>query len=180
MSQWSWYQRILLHNILLLLKPWRNICTDLEMPMESWPAAFTCFVSIASKKEKDIIGNIQYFYELHAAAKKERDWALMRMTNLVNDNTDSNHKEMNRSSMNMLKFLMIYIQKKVLQPFWHCRSHCMRNYVAAMLLSVQSIYWRSFKMGCQSYLSFCFDCYQRWFGSSHWVEETVDSLCSGT
>ena len=38
------------------------------MPTESWSAAFTRFLSVASKK--DII---QYLYELHAAAKEERD-----------------------------------------------------------------------------------------------------------
>ena len=74
MSWWSLYQRILLHK-------YASASKTMKKPMESWPAAFTCFVSIASKKEKDIIKSIQYFCELHTAVKKERDQALMRMTN---------------------------------------------------------------------------------------------------
>ena len=57
--------------MLLLLKPWRNPAVDLKSPEETWSEAFSQFLSLVSKKSKDIIAGIQYFYESCAAADEE-------------------------------------------------------------------------------------------------------------
>ena len=57
----------------MLLKPWRNLTTDLKSAEESWVDAFSCFLSSASKKSKDIMSGIQYFYESRAAADDEQE-----------------------------------------------------------------------------------------------------------
>ena len=59
--------------MLLLLKPWQNPTTDLKSPKATWSEAFSQFLSSASKKSKDIIASIQYFYESHAAADEEQE-----------------------------------------------------------------------------------------------------------
>ena len=59
--------------MLLLLKPWRSICTDLKHPTQSWEEAFNTFLSHTSKHTKDMISGIQYFYEARAAAEDERE-----------------------------------------------------------------------------------------------------------
>ena len=59
--------------MLLLLKPWRNPVDDLKHPDETWNEAFSKFFCSASKKTKDLISGIQYFYESRAAADDERE-----------------------------------------------------------------------------------------------------------
>ena len=59
--------------MLLLLKPWRNPAVDLKSPEETWSEAFSQFLSLASKKSKDINASIQYFYESRAAADEEQE-----------------------------------------------------------------------------------------------------------
>ena len=59
--------------MLLLLKPWRNATVDLKSPEETWSEAFSRFLSLVSKKSKNIIAGIQYFYESRAAADEERE-----------------------------------------------------------------------------------------------------------
>lgn len=59
--------------MLLLLKPWRDVRINLKAPSQSWTTAFDLFISTASKKTKDIISGIQYFYESRTAAEEERE-----------------------------------------------------------------------------------------------------------
>lgn len=54
-------------SMLLLLKPWRDVCTDLKTPNQSWEEAFVNFVSGAPQKILDMISGIQYFHECRTA-----------------------------------------------------------------------------------------------------------------
>jgi hypothetical protein len=59
-------------SIMTLLKPWRNLATDLKHADESWSSAFECFLSGASEHTKSIISGIQYFHECQCSAKQSR------------------------------------------------------------------------------------------------------------
>ena len=52
----------------MLLKPWRNIATDLKLSMETWESAFETFLATASRKVRHIISGIQYFHECENSA----------------------------------------------------------------------------------------------------------------
>ncbi|EMD38892.1 hypothetical protein CERSUDRAFT_92932 [Gelatoporia subvermispora B] len=58
--------------MLLLLKPWRNLSTDLKLPDESWQDALDKFLAGAPKKIHDIIQGIQYFHECRNAAASDK------------------------------------------------------------------------------------------------------------
>ena len=50
-------------SILALLKPWRNLGTDLKQPDQTWETAFEDFLEEASWKERRVISDLQYFHE---------------------------------------------------------------------------------------------------------------------
>lgn len=54
--------------MLILLKPWRNVMTDLKSPEQTWESAFEEFSSTASQKIHHILSGIQYFYECEMSA----------------------------------------------------------------------------------------------------------------
>jgi len=56
-------------SMLTLLKPWRDLRTDLKHPNQTWEEAFNIFCSFASPRELRILSNIQYFHKCEAAAK---------------------------------------------------------------------------------------------------------------
>jgi hypothetical protein len=58
-------------SVLMLLKPWRDLSRDLKEPSESWAVAFQHFHDSAPQTIKDIICNIQYFYECANSAKQD-------------------------------------------------------------------------------------------------------------
>ncbi|KIK20991.1 hypothetical protein PISMIDRAFT_104794, partial [Pisolithus microcarpus 441] len=58
--------------ILLLLKPWCCVLSDLKMPSETWEEAEQVFVSNASSCIQNIICSIQYFYRCEKACEDER------------------------------------------------------------------------------------------------------------
>ncbi|KAG9092535.1 hypothetical protein FRC06_011888, partial [Ceratobasidium sp. 370] len=49
-------------SMLALLKPWRNI-RELLPPGGSWANAFSTFLSSATKRERDFISGVQYYYQ---------------------------------------------------------------------------------------------------------------------
>lgn len=57
--------------MLMLLKPWRNIATDLKQPTESWAMAFEAFYVSATPKVQRALSGIQYFHECESAAQKD-------------------------------------------------------------------------------------------------------------
>ncbi|EMD32190.1 hypothetical protein CERSUDRAFT_99591 [Gelatoporia subvermispora B] len=57
-------------SMLVLLKPWRNLETDLKAPDESWSDAFDRFLAGSPKRIRDIPPGIQYFHECRTAAEK--------------------------------------------------------------------------------------------------------------
>ena len=59
-------------SMLLLLKPWRDIRTDLKTSQQSWEEAFEEFMSAAPLKYKNILSGIQYFHECESSAKEQR------------------------------------------------------------------------------------------------------------
>ena len=58
-------------SMLTLLKPWRNLETDLKAPTESWVAAFDTFRASATPRVKRALSGIQYFHECESAAQKD-------------------------------------------------------------------------------------------------------------
>jgi len=59
-------------SVLMLLKPWRDLSTDLKEPDQSWAEAFQLFHDSAPDTIKNIICSIQYFYECENSAKQDR------------------------------------------------------------------------------------------------------------
>jgi len=58
-------------SILTLLKPWRNLQTDLKHPSQTWEEAFSAFCAVALPRDLCIISNIQYFHTCEDGAKHE-------------------------------------------------------------------------------------------------------------
>jgi len=56
-------------SMLLLLKPWRCLETNLLLEGHTWSQSFDTFMSTASQKAKNIVANIQYFHECSDGAK---------------------------------------------------------------------------------------------------------------
>lgn len=56
--------------MLVLLKPWRDLATDLKQPTESWGVAFEVFYASATPKVRQVLSGIQYFHECESAAQK--------------------------------------------------------------------------------------------------------------
>lgn len=54
--------------MLTLLKPWRDLRTDLKHPSQTWKEAFNVFRAVTSSQQLRIISNIQYFHKCEAAA----------------------------------------------------------------------------------------------------------------
>ena len=59
-------------SILALLKPWANL-SELKTDAEDFENAFESFVDTAPKKTRDIIENIQYYYECYDGAKRRQE-----------------------------------------------------------------------------------------------------------
>jgi hypothetical protein len=55
--------------MLMLLKPWRNISTDLKSTSQSWEEAFNEFLSGAPPRVHSILSGIQYFHDCESVAK---------------------------------------------------------------------------------------------------------------
>ena len=58
-------------SLLALLKPWRNLHTDLKDEDESWSEAYEKFLESAPKHIHRIVSGIQYFHECDTAAKED-------------------------------------------------------------------------------------------------------------
>jgi len=58
-------------SMLMLLKPWRNIETDLKLPTQTWESAFEMFLSTAPRKTRHIVSGIQYFHECESSARRD-------------------------------------------------------------------------------------------------------------
>ncbi|KIL56470.1 hypothetical protein M378DRAFT_47378, partial [Amanita muscaria Koide BX008] len=54
--------------MLMLLKPWRDLHTDLKPPSQSWIDCFHLFLEAAPERVKYILSGIQYFHECDSAA----------------------------------------------------------------------------------------------------------------
>ena len=58
--------------MLALLKPWRSH-SDLIQEMDDWDMAFQSFLATMTTKEKQVLGGIDYYYELKSACEKNKD-----------------------------------------------------------------------------------------------------------
>ena len=79
--------------MLLLLKPWCNIQTDLKLPSQTWSEAFKTFLASTSKKCKDIVAGIQYFYEACTSTEDKRERNKENGTFVATQCTDFNHDD---------------------------------------------------------------------------------------
>src|ERR1700722_2633980 len=59
-------------SMLMLLKPWRNIETDLKSSTQTWESAFDDFMVNAPRKYRNILSGIQFFHECESSAKTKR------------------------------------------------------------------------------------------------------------
>ncbi|KAF8995076.1 hypothetical protein BDQ17DRAFT_1330730 [Cyathus striatus] len=73
--------------MLMLLKPWQNIKTDLKSDSETWKTAFNQFMETALARVHCILARIQYYHDSKSAARKERARA---MTELPDTTENSN------------------------------------------------------------------------------------------
>jgi hypothetical protein len=53
----------------VLLKPWRDLCTDLKEEDQSWSETYQLFLESAPELVLRVISGIQYFHECDNAAK---------------------------------------------------------------------------------------------------------------
>ena len=53
----------------MLLKPWRNLRSDLKQPTDSWATAFEAFHASATPKTRRVLSGIQYFHECESAVQ---------------------------------------------------------------------------------------------------------------
>ena len=58
--------------MLMLLKPWRDLQTDLKLSSESWAAAFEKFHASAVPRVRRTLSGIQYFHECESAASTDK------------------------------------------------------------------------------------------------------------
>jgi hypothetical protein len=58
--------------MLSLLKPWRGLA-DLKAPDTSWASAFEAFSQTTSRRNRDILSGIQYYYDCRSAAESESE-----------------------------------------------------------------------------------------------------------
>ncbi|THG98262.1 hypothetical protein EW026_g3885 [Hermanssonia centrifuga] len=59
-------------SMLILLKPWRHVRTDLKDPGQTWKDAFESFMQSASKWHHNIVSGTQYFHKCALAARRAR------------------------------------------------------------------------------------------------------------
>jgi hypothetical protein len=78
-------------SMLLLLKPWRNIETDLKLPSETWEDAFDSLMKTAPRKYQRIVSGIQYFHDCENSAKDRRveENAMLNEYNQDSENIDT-------------------------------------------------------------------------------------------
>lgn len=60
-------------SMLMLLKPWRNLQSDLKNANESWTDAFKTFLTTSSPEVKAIISGIQYLHDCDAAVRDDQE-----------------------------------------------------------------------------------------------------------
>ena len=60
-------------SMLMLLKPWRDISTDLKLPEQTWSDAFDQFMQTANEPTKRILSGIQYYHECRSASDDRRE-----------------------------------------------------------------------------------------------------------
>lgn len=74
-------------SMLMLLKPWRNLRTDLKDENESWESAFENFVANHGEEEnvKFTLSNIQFFHECDSAVQRARDSASDQDTKIAEE-----------------------------------------------------------------------------------------------
>ena len=61
-------------SMLMLLKPWHNILTDLKNPEQTWKEAFLLFVNGPENQEKrvnNILSGIQYFHDCKSSSDSD-------------------------------------------------------------------------------------------------------------
>ena len=59
-------------SMLMLLKPWRNLQTDLKPLSQTWAEAFDGFLSSSTERTKFVLSGIQYFHDCESAACNSR------------------------------------------------------------------------------------------------------------
>ncbi|KIK25554.1 hypothetical protein PISMIDRAFT_96695, partial [Pisolithus microcarpus 441] len=76
-------------SMLLLLKPWRNIASDLKGSTETWSTAFQDYASHAPAQVLQILSGIQYFHHCERSAQEHQtSQAAARTHGSMDDNMD--------------------------------------------------------------------------------------------
>jgi hypothetical protein len=82
--------------MLMLLKPWRDLETDLKGHHTTWKDAFDAFMLIAPKERRDVASGIHYLNETHSAIDKDHNTVdLNNLENelVTNENVEEHGKE---------------------------------------------------------------------------------------
>ena len=82
-------------SMLTLLKPWRNLTTDLKLPTEGWADAFKLFRDSSNPRARRVLSGIQYFHECESAAQKDTTITLPYQagvdTQITDDESGADH-----------------------------------------------------------------------------------------
>ena len=81
--------------MLTLLKPWRDLATDLKSSSESWAAAFETFRTSATPRVRHALSGIHYFHECKSAAQKQNaspaPYQVTSDTQILDDKSNTDH-----------------------------------------------------------------------------------------
>ncbi|KAI6100727.1 hypothetical protein EDD16DRAFT_1496358, partial [Pisolithus croceorrhizus] len=59
-------------SMLLLLKPWHDIASDLKTPSQTWESALQMFLTQAPPEVHRIISGVQYFHQCERSAQDRK------------------------------------------------------------------------------------------------------------
>jgi len=63
--------------LLMLMKPWRNLETDLKGGCSSWQEAFDAFMNGTTKERRDVVSGIKYLNESHSAIEHDTNLVIL-------------------------------------------------------------------------------------------------------
>ena len=88
-------------NPMMLLKPWRNLGTDLKEDDQTWEDAFSQFMDHTSQRNQDIVSNIQYYHECRTASDDEhRDFNRSDgQPDVMSDTDDDEDEDLSQTDM---------------------------------------------------------------------------------
>jgi hypothetical protein len=107
-------------SVLTLLKPWSDL-SDLKTYEETFEEVFERFTVTASKKTKDIIENIQYYYECYDGAKRQQEAGIEGTERTVDYEIESRPEDLTSDALNF-QHEVIDITEDDIELAYQCRG----------------------------------------------------------